>query len=86
MYVAGSYDAEELDRRRKRYEELCKLNVISIDRAIVGYAHKSYLGKFTDFNLTALDILIFCDRGNTCFGGVVHKSEDGTFRAEVYTD
>lgn len=79
------------ERRRKRYEELkdCP-KTIKILSSSVGYTSRTYVGEVYNEDLSDEDILILCDKGNTCFGGVVWRSKDSqgrvTFEAKVYTD
>lgn len=87
-YVAGwafsTNEKEESLRRRERYKELLKSGNIQIFSSSPGYAQREYRGTF-DGAYTDEDILIFCDHGNTCFGGNVSKN-GRTFTAVVYTD
>ena len=79
------------ERRRKRYEEIkdCP-KTIKILSSYVGYASRKYVGEVYNEDLSDEDILILCDKGNTCFGGVVSRGKDSqgrvTFEAKVYTD
>ncbi|MDS0525492.1 hypothetical protein NNC19_07360 [Clostridium sp. SHJSY1] len=72
------------DERYARYKELNREG-IEIETVNTGYAQKTYKGKIIDKELSGLDILLICDSGNTCFGGVV-SIENGNFTAIVYTD
>ncbi|MDQ7790051.1 MAG: hypothetical protein RDU41_08365, partial [Clostridia bacterium] len=83
-YAFTANELETRDERRKRYEQLNK-DSIRIQSTTPRFAHTVYTGELLDKDLTELDILLLCDRGNTCFGGVVER--DGTrFVATVYTD
>jgi hypothetical protein len=79
------------ERRRRRYEEIkdCP-KTIKILGSSVGYASTVYVGEVYNEELSDEDILILCDKGNTCFGGVVSRGKDSqgrvTFKAKVYTD
>ncbi len=73
------------ERRYKRYLEIKDLNWIEITGKRVLYTKHEYVGRILNPEITAEEILIICDKGNTCFGGYVERSK-GSFRAEVYTD
>lgn len=99
MYISGyafGKDAQERSTARKtRYLALTKMNAEALakdDRPIIEVKHTTrecnqdhYAGVVNDPTLSELDILLFCDFGNTCFGGTVERYETN-FTAMVYTD
>ena len=85
-YAFTSDYKTEMAKRSERYEEIKHLaDKMSIKRT-PAYAHTKCSGELIeDVELSNLDILLLCDRGNTCFGGEVYRYGK-TFTASVYTD
>lgn len=79
------------DKRYRRYKELNKedFEILNIRN---GYAQKEYEVVVKNKDLSYLDMLLYCDSGNTCFGGCVGSSsktdEQGNsiYLVTVYTD
>ena len=83
----GDQIAEE---RRKKYEELNRddFEIINVEH---GYSQNEYELVIKNENIKPLDMLLYCDNGNTCFGGRVgflKKDEQGNliYLVIVYTD
>lgn len=77
--------------RKKRYEEIKDSKMIEIVDSVSRYSKKIYTGNILCTKATDEDILLLCDRGNTCFGGKVNRMRNlvtgkPTFEATVYTD
>ena len=88
MYIEGwafRENADEISTERiKRFKEIKDLKIVS--NVSPGYNHTKYYGNIGSNDLSHLDILLICDRGNTCFGGFVQMLDNGYFEATVYTD
>lgn len=77
---------DELAKERfGRYQEIKDDPGITVESVRSAYAETLYNGTIENPERTALDILLICDRGNTCFGGAV-AIEKGRFSATVFTD
>jgi hypothetical protein len=91
-YAYTATEKEEMDRIRKRYQEIAIYNDQITIKKTPAYAHT----KFTAIiNLDATqeakalsewDILIIADGGNLCFGGSCTKKADGVFTGSYNTD
>lgn len=83
----GKWESES-KKRRERYEELGQFAVtpFRIDSRSTQYGRNVYAGEVLSDGMSDLDILLWCDRGNTCFGGTVLRGTNGNFQAIVYTD
>jgi len=78
----------ESKARQDRYKELGAMPIkpIHVDSSSPQYGRNVHAGRVFADNISDLDILIWCDRGNTCFGGTVLRGTNGNFQAIVYTD
>ena len=91
MYVSGwAFTGKENEHkvsieRVERYRELTHMN-ITITKRRSEYGYNDYKGSYSlDKDLSELDIAIYCDMGNTCFGANVSMI-DGTFHCKIYID
>lgn len=79
-------EKELSEERRQRYEQIKHLRNEMIRSVSPQYGRTIYKGILKpEWKLSDLDILLVCDRGNTCFGGTVERTTD-SFKAEVYVD
>jgi hypothetical protein len=79
----------EAAKRRARYMELGGDTTRA--KIITGSAMHYHRNSYTvtvpsTMEFTLLDILVLCDRGDTCFGGYVVDKGDRNFTVGVYTD
>lgn len=89
MYISGwafnSNAAEISAARAARFKELQpRLGELQTQR-YSAYNRNEHTGQWPA-DLSAEDIAIMCDGGNTCFGGNVEGVPGGTFRCTIYTD
>jgi len=71
--------------RSSRYKEIKDKGLVTIESTSNHYARNTFKGTYNPL-ASPEDILIVCDRGNTCFGGTVTLLEGNRFNATVYTD
>ena len=79
----------EAAKRRARYMELCgdTTRAKIITSSAMHYRRNSYTVTVPPkIDVSFLDILILCDRGDTCFGECVEDKDDGNFTVGIYTD
>ena len=79
----------EAARRQARYIELggdtARAKIITGSSTL--YHRNSYTVAIPpEMDLTLLDVLILCDRGDTCFGGWVEDNGERHFTVNVNTD
>lgn len=72
----------------ERYQEIKHLREGRVRRTGGGYAHTLYAVVIDDETraLSNDDLVILCDEGNACFGGVVRSRAGKEATVEVYTD
>ncbi len=84
-YAYTKDEKAEAERRYKRYQEIKDIPIKITDQK-VSYAHRTYWGVIPDgVEISNRDIAIWCDRGNTCFGGSVSRKGQN-FVCTIYTD
>lgn len=77
---------EEAKRRSDRYKEIQHWGKDAIQSVSPQYGRTHYKGVIPPgSNLSAEDIAILCDSGNTCFGASVDM-DGGHFSCTIWTD
>ncbi len=69
----------------KTYQEVKALDKVNILKQKVAYGKNEFEVE-TPIPLSPYSLLVFCDRGNGCFGGTVEELPQNRYRVIVYTD